>query len=267
MLSERYDSFMREANIEQIADSDRTQQEWTDVYRSDESGAPLVLISSEDLPILKLNFRQDKYAGFNLIQNTNQELNARVMQIQMSLPDEFNSDTDGKSLIKCTAELKLLDNEAFEMFIHEREETSSIRSGDMKVQVKNKDIRVFYKNIEITISQNLKFGFFNNKKFINLFEGEWMFQKKSASALFIFSEFKDLGQKYKVFIELEPNRIKWKIEIKQDKSNKNESLAMQAYFTDRYVKHFDIEGEKGFCSHTEHAEIVTDFRCRESVLD
>ena len=118
------------------------------------------------------------------------------------------------------------------MFVLQREKTGTIKSGDLKVQVKNKKIRFFYKNFELTKNENLKFGVFYKKSFLGLFEGKWMLRKNSKDSLSICSEFKDLGLTQKVFIQLEPNQLKWEMEIEQDEFSKNGNLIVQAHFTD-----------------------------------
>ncbi len=256
MLSEKYERFLQEEGIEDIEVIQNSSGEWTDVYRTDECHAPLVLVSRESLPVVKMNFIQDKFPSFSLIQNTAQDLDARVMQIQTSIPDRLKTGSSESQTIKCGLKLELLGGRALDDFIREREHSGVIKSEIFKLQIKQKCIRLFYKGMQLTKDKSLCFGFFYNQRFFDLFEGEWQIKKESSDRLAVFSEFKEFKFALRVILQLESQELKWHILIQSDDFAEKRSLLMQAYFTDQYDNYFDIAQEREFCFASEHTEKI-----------
>ncbi|MCG2711313.1 MAG: ABC transporter ATP-binding protein [Candidatus Omnitrophica bacterium] len=257
MLSEKYDRFLKEEVVEDIETIQNLSGEWTDVYRTDECLAPLILISKGSLPVVKMKFVQDKFPSFSLIQNTLQDLDARVMQMQTIIPGRLKTDSSSVSqIIKYGLKLELLKDGALDNFIHERAQSGFITSKGLKLQVKQKHIRIFYNGTQLTKDKSLSFGFFYNQHFFNLFDGEWHINKESSDRLVVSSEFKDLKFSLCVVFQLEQQQLKWHVLIQGDDFTEKGSLLMQACFREQYDSYFDIAQEGVFSSASEHAEKI-----------
>lgn len=256
MLSEKYGKFHDEQSLKDIENLNASGGEWSDVYRSDESLAPLILSSSEDIPVMKMNFAQDKFPSFNLIQNTAKDLDARVMQIQTVLPAVFLSEGQESDCVDYTLNIALLDEKSYNSFVNDRKQTAVIQSEDLKLQAAKNGMQIFYKNQLLNNSRNIIFGFNFKDKTFDLFDGQWRLEKQGRQILKIFSEFKEISLSLKLVLEIESDQLKWNVSVAGNELKAPDSLFVQAYLNEQYVKYFDAAHEGEFLSFCEYTEKV-----------
>lgn len=256
MLVEKYNYFLSEDSVERIQVQENIKQRWLDIFRTDEHNPSLVLISEEDMPVVRVSFDQNKYAGFGLIQTTDWELDARIMQMQLILPKDIRLQDTDVNIVECTAKINLLNEQAFDIFIQKRQEKNIINSGALRLQLKNRSIHLFYDNEELSKYKNMMFGFFCGGYYFDIFNGKWQLQKDAADSLSLYSEFKDLKLKLTLILRLENECVKWSMGIEGDKSPEVETLFAQLFLTEGYDKYFDALKEEKFFAPSEHNEQI-----------
>ncbi|MFH1094274.1 MAG: ABC transporter ATP-binding protein [Candidatus Omnitrophota bacterium] len=259
MISEKYGRFLKEDRIENIDVVQNSGGVWTDIYRTDEVNASLALICQESLPVVKMNFMQNVFPSFSLLQNAGRDIDARIMLMQTSIPDNKKSVSHSEPLIiDYSLRLELLEAKAWNDFIQERRLSGCIELDGLKLQIKQKCIRLFYKNTQLTKNKGLCFGFFYNQRFFDLFEGTWQIKRETSEKLEVFSEFKELNFSLLVVLQLEQKQLKWQVLLQgDDVFAEKGSLSVQANFTEQYDSYFDVAQERGFCAASEHAEKIS----------
>ncbi len=256
MFSEKYDKFLKGECLEDIEMIKSTGQDWTDVYRTDEANAPLVLVADQNIPVLKLSFEKDECSSFRLIQSTGPELDAKVLQMQMKIANGTKIENTEGNVVENRAELEILDESEFEDFLQKLQSTRRIESKGLRLKLKNKRMQVVYNDLELTKGKEFTFGFYYSGHYFDLFDGAWVLQKDASNLMSLYSEFKDLKLRLKLFLSLDKNSIKWEIDVQGCKSPEIIDLLMQIYLTDKYEKYFDLETEQTFSSASEHAEQI-----------
>jgi len=217
----------------------------------------LVLVSEENLPVLKMNFDGYECSSFNLIQSTGQELDARIMQMQIRVPKGLENLKSEDHIIESTAELEILDKSEFEIFVQNRATSRQIASDQLKLELNNKNLQLFYNSIKLTKDKNLVFGFYFSSQYYNFFDGEWSFQKDGLNALSFQAEFKDLNLRLRLLLSLQENLIRWNMFADGCELIELIDMSMQINLTEKYEKFFDLEGEQKFNSASEHVEQIS----------
>ncbi len=256
MVCDKYDRYLKEQGVELIEKIDRTAKEWTDIYRTDEYNAPLMLISRENMPVLKMNFTQHNCTGFSLIQNTTKELSARIMQAHMSLPAGNASTGAERSMIGCNCRLELLSKKDFNGFMRKRIQDSTIESGRIKVQLKHKGMLIFYNGVELTNNEGASLGFYHKGRFFNLFSGHWSLTKESAGSLSVCAQFEEMGLNAKFSLQAAENNLNWHIDLNSNKAGDEYRPIMRFYLSQKYKKYFSGDQESEFSAAAEYAEQI-----------
>lgn len=256
MVSEEYNRYLNGQNIEPIQAIDKSAKEWTDIYRTDEYNAPIMLISRDSMPVLNIRFASHEWAGFSLIQNTAEELNARIMQTQISPPQAFALSGEESSIVESSCRLELMSEEDFKGLIHKRIEESTIASGRLKVQLKDNGIQIFFDETELTKSNGLSLGFYHKSRFFDLFAGLWSLTKNASETLSICSSFQEMGLKAECLLQLAEDSLRWNIDIKSEKSIEDHRLITGLYLSEKYRKYFTGVHDYEFPASGEHVEKI-----------
>ena len=252
MFSEKYEQFFMNDHFEKIEANQKASAQWTDVYRTDENSAPLIM-KSNVLPAIKMHFNQNCLPCFSLIQNTAQNLDARVVQMQTIA---VKQDDLALKTISYNLKFDLLDQQQLDDFVSFRKQSNSIIQGDTEVQLSDKQIKLFFNNRQLTKNNNLRFGFYCERAYFDIFDGQWRASKISEKKIIISSFFKQFNAELDLALCLENNKLNWSLKIDDQHLIKKSIMVFQADFNDSFNEYFDIEKHYNFLSSCEHAETL-----------
>jgi len=255
MLSDKYDNFLKDDFLQRIDIKENQGQGWEDILRTDEHNAPLIFTGNSDLPAFKVNFQQKDGASFSLVQATDKQLNALVVQNQRDVLLDNLCDAN-EQFFECRSELQFLTRVELEDFIQKRQEQHAIELGDLKFLVQNKSMRLFYKTHELTKQENIKIGFYQGEHYFDFFDGMWKVQKHVPDSLSLYSEFIDKKFVLEADIRLQEQIIFWQANLKSREYSEATPLIVGFYVRGDYERYFNIYQEKYFPQGTEHAEQV-----------
>ncbi|MBU1044822.1 MAG: ATP-binding cassette domain-containing protein [Candidatus Omnitrophica bacterium] len=258
MFNDKYTQYLNADKIEQIAGMENSADEqWQDLYRTDQSNALLVLSASDEIPAVWAEFYLDQQKGFGLIQVKNESFEASVIQAQVLLQHQ--------STVTCKTVIQLLDKAALEQKIIVQQEQRTINSNNLSLKLEQKGFKFFDDQRAIIKASGLKFGFQHKNHFYNIFDGKWDIEKCALSEFMINSDFIALGLSAELNLSLKDNELIIKLELKnkQSKQQPQPLIHIDAEFVDDYASYFSLNQENDFLTATEFDEkiILKEAKC------
>lgn len=254
MANEGYDHFLHEDYFEKFEIQQKDELRWHDSYRTDEEEAVLVLSSSQNMPAVAVQFTQKQYKDFRLVQITDKNLNARVLLIQVMLPEHIDF---AEYKVDCSADVKLLGKSEVKLLLERQIKARSIHAGVLAVQLRNKKFHLYYQDQELTKDRCLWFGFFYENHYRDLFDGQWEISKNTGNFFVLTSEFKSMGLRIELSLELKNDILNWELGLKENSQKFDGTLFAQVFLKEIYKYYFDIDEEKKFENAMEFNEEIT----------
>ncbi|MBU2064212.1 MAG: ABC transporter ATP-binding protein, partial [Candidatus Omnitrophica bacterium] len=267
MINEDYDRFLNEQVIEGLRNAYDAPAKWQVLYRTNETNAPLVLLGKDKLPIIAAHFNITETKGVRLIQHTDKNLDACVMQIQLDLPKNSLASGDSRVAVFCRANIELLKEDDFRTVLKHEKEKRTLSANGLNIEIKKDRIHIFYKHAELTKNQGFKFGLNRGGYFINIFEGAWEAQRTEIGELMVNSNFENLSVKLRLSLQADPQALNWKISVEYSNGQGPIGLSANLFLSEKFRKFYDFGQELEFLNFTEHTEQVmlnrpnTDFIC------
>ncbi|MBU0634765.1 MAG: ABC transporter ATP-binding protein [Candidatus Omnitrophica bacterium] len=267
MVSEDYGRFLNEQVIEELRNAYDAPAKWQVLYRTNETNAPLVLLGKDKLPIIAAHFNMTEAKGVRLIQHTDKNLDACVMQIQLDLPKNSLASGDSRVAVFCRANIELLKEDDFRTVLKHEKEKRTLNANGLNIEIKKDRIHIFYKHAELTKNQGFKFGFNRGGYFINIFEGAWEAQRTEIGELMVNSNFENLSVKLRLSLQADPQALNWKMSVEYSNGQGPIGLSANLFLSEKFRKFYDFGQELEFLNFTEHTEQVmlnrpnTDFIC------
>jgi len=255
MLCEDYDHFLNETELELIKKQDTLSERWQDLYITDEDNALLTLSAKEEMPAIAARFNKDDYyRGVHLIQKTDKELEALVLQLQIALPNK-QEEKDLYS-IGCESHIQLLEKEDLRKLLSVEQNRRNIHSGNLRISLSQKKFRIFYNKSELTKDKGLIFGFYYQGYYFNIFDGQWRIEQSYKDSISLSSDFKHLSLSFKVILECKESELSWQLNYKSQNGNKADCLLGQVFLKEEYDYYFDACKKKDFIAATDISENI-----------
>ncbi|MBI4846188.1 MAG: ABC transporter ATP-binding protein [Candidatus Omnitrophica bacterium] len=256
MFNEKYNRYLHEDKIETIHENEKMQPGWQDIFRTDERNPVLAFIPDDEMPGIMADFEHDIYPAFGLIQVTDKQLDARVMQMQMVIDKNCYAENKPELVFSCAARIAFLNKEQAYVLAKKKQTDAAIKNEALSLRVESKGMRLFYDDIELTKYKNLLFGFFSGSKYFDIFSGRWLLQKQAANSLIVYADFRELKIRLKLSLVLDKDLLDWDICAEGADEPVFDCLSLQAFLTEKMDRFFNLGGECGFPLFCEHNESV-----------
>ncbi len=256
MLGETYNHFLNETRLELIKKQHALTGRWHDLYITDEDNALLALTSKEGLPAVAARFNEkDNYKGICLIQKTDKELDAIVLQLQGALQNREEEKTSAGVSISCEGRIELLTEGNFSKLILAEQKRRNIQAGSLSVFLNQKKFQIFYNKLELTKEKGLVFGFYYRGYYFNIFDGQWRIDQRTENSIIVSSEFKHLALNFDLLLKLKQDELSWQLNC-NDQRDAEIYLLAEVFLKEQYSHYFDIAKKKRFLAATDVREKV-----------
>ncbi|MFH1460389.1 MAG: ABC transporter ATP-binding protein [Candidatus Omnitrophota bacterium] len=269
MVTGEYNYYFKDGQKIRISGKSKINNQWKDLYRTDEKNAQLALISENsgnDLPVVLSCFSSQNNKGYSLIQSTDSDLDSRVVQMHFKLSEHLIAAECDKYVVDCDADIELINRKEFKQTQELQQDMRTLKNKNLKLELKEDKFHIFYKKYELTQNDALSFGFFFGEYYFNLFKGQWQLKKITPHLLNLSADFKELGVGLKLKISLTPDQIEWELTAEKTIKKDLNSLNMNLFLNSKYETFLGADKEDKFILATEFNEQIKSVDTRLGIL-